>query len=122
MYGEWRRKRQGTYVTAETKIPEMPKKILSEPDDVTYHMKQAEIDEKIETLNTEFSELTKNFELKRRGLKEDQTGRGDISRQLKDQFAELSIWSGKRRVIMAAMEKVEREISDLDKQRGQLRR
>jgi tetrahydromethanopterin S-methyltransferase subunit G len=37
-------------------VPEKPKKILTEPDDFAYHMKVAQIDEKIEVLKAEISE------------------------------------------------------------------
>jgi hypothetical protein len=39
-------------VTKETIVPDKPKTILTEPDDVAYHMKIVEFDEKIEALNT----------------------------------------------------------------------
>jgi len=70
MFGEWRRYRARTYVTAETKIPEMPKKRASEPDDVPYHMKQVETDEQIDELNAEFKELIRDTELQRQELRQ----------------------------------------------------
>jgi uncharacterized small protein (DUF1192 family) len=45
------------HVTQVTIVPDRPKKILTEPDDVAYHMKVHELDEKIEVLNAEIKEL-----------------------------------------------------------------
>ena len=44
-------------MTIETVIPDMPKKILEEPDDAQYHLSVARIDEEIEQLNEKFEEL-----------------------------------------------------------------
>jgi hypothetical protein len=37
MYGDWRKQRNKIFVTPETEIPEMPKKVLEQPDDSSYH-------------------------------------------------------------------------------------
>ena len=37
-FGEWRFKRTEMYVTMDTIIPSMPKKLLEEPDDGKYHL------------------------------------------------------------------------------------
>ena len=42
---EWRRRRNNLFVTEETQVPPMPKKVLEEPDDAQYHMKVAALDE-----------------------------------------------------------------------------
>lgn len=59
MFGEWRRRKgfPQVHVTKETIVPDKPKKILTEPDDVAYHMKVAQIDEKIEVLKAEIKEI-----------------------------------------------------------------
>ena len=37
-FAEWRFKRNDLYVTMDTIIPSMPKKLLEEPDDAKYHL------------------------------------------------------------------------------------
>ena len=59
MFGEWRKNRISTYVTPETVIPEMPKVVLNEPDDVVYHMKQVQLNEQIEELRANINEQNK---------------------------------------------------------------
>jgi hypothetical protein len=49
------------FVTLETEIPPMPKKILEAPDESAYHKNQVEIDEKIDALNDKFRELSEKF-------------------------------------------------------------
>ena len=44
-FAAWRRRRNNTYVTVNTIIPDKPKKPLEEPDDAEYHLAVAEIDE-----------------------------------------------------------------------------
>jgi hypothetical protein len=41
MFGEWRRYKGNprVHVVSETIVPDKPKVILTEPDDVAYHMK-----------------------------------------------------------------------------------
>ena len=77
----------------------MPKKVLEQPDDTTYHKEQVAIDEKIETLNDQFvweyifnliqKELSDNFAENLKILKEDQSGKGGIQKELKAYFDEL---------------------------------
>lgn len=52
MIGEWRKYRTSIFVTPQTIVPDppSPKSLLQEPDDVAYHLKQVELDEKIEEL------------------------------------------------------------------------
>lgn len=59
MFGEWRRRSDfpKLHVTFETIVPDKPKSMLSEPDDVAYHMKTVEIDDKIEVINKEIKEI-----------------------------------------------------------------
>lgn len=61
MYGEWRRPRPKIFVTPETEIPPMLKKILEFPDEATYHKTQVEIDEKIDALNDKIRDLGEKF-------------------------------------------------------------
>ena len=58
-FGEWKRRSQypQIHVTPETIVPDKPKKLLSEPDDVAYHMKIVEMDEEIELLNKEIKDI-----------------------------------------------------------------
>ena len=56
-YGEWRRRRNNLFVTLETVVPDRPKKLLQEPDDAQYHLDVANIDEKIEGLQDELTDL-----------------------------------------------------------------
>ncbi len=49
-HGSWR-VRPRIYVTPETEIPPMPKKVLELPDDSDYHKQQVAVDEKVEALN-----------------------------------------------------------------------
>lgn len=58
MFGEFRRFRSRVYVTVDTVVPPMPKDILKEPDDISYHEKQQNIDEEIEKLNNIIKEQT----------------------------------------------------------------
>lgn len=37
MYGDWRKPRPRIFVTLETEVPEMPKKIIEVPDETSYH-------------------------------------------------------------------------------------
>jgi len=53
----WRRRRNNVFVTAETVVPAMPKKLLEEPDDAQYHLSVAVFDEQIEELQETFEEL-----------------------------------------------------------------
>jgi hypothetical protein len=48
MYGDWRKPRARIFVTPETEVQPMPKKILECPDEAAYHKSQVEIDEKID--------------------------------------------------------------------------
>ena len=60
--GYWRYpNREKVVITAETVIPEIPKKLLEQPDESTYHKAQAEIDEKIDAVNTKIKELGERF-------------------------------------------------------------
>ncbi len=49
--GFWRRpKKLRIKVTIETEIPSMPKPLLEQPEEATYHKAQADVDEKIDAL------------------------------------------------------------------------
>lgn len=48
-------------ITLDTQIPDLPKKLLEQPDETTYHKLQAEVDEKIDAINTKVKELGERF-------------------------------------------------------------
>lgn len=48
--GDWRRGSGKTYVTLETVIPEMPDKLLTPPDEASFHKKLLEIEDKIKSI------------------------------------------------------------------------
>ena len=52
----------------------MPNKILSEPDDVEFHMSQVKLDEQIEECNVKLIEMNKDFEITLTKLKDDPKG------------------------------------------------
>ena len=56
-FGEWRRRRNNLFVTVDTTVPPLPKKLLSEPDDTKYHTEVNKIDEEMERLQEEFKDL-----------------------------------------------------------------
>ena len=47
MYGNWKY-RERIFVTAETEIPTVPKKLLEQPDEAAFHKGQMEVEEQIE--------------------------------------------------------------------------
>lgn len=71
MYGDWRKPRPRIFVTLETEIPEMPKKIIEVPDETAYHKGQIEIDEKIDALNDKIRDFSEKFSEKVANLKGD---------------------------------------------------
>lgn len=86
MYGEWRKRgiNPKVYVTKDTIVPDKPKKILTEPDDVVYHMKIAEIDEKIEVLNEEIREVQARLKQDRNDMIDGQQARNPIQKELNE--------------------------------------
>jgi lipid II:glycine glycyltransferase (peptidoglycan interpeptide bridge formation enzyme) len=74
----------------------MPTKILSEPDDVEFHMSQVKLDEQIEECNEKLTEMNKDFELTLTKLKDDPNGgriaRKNLSAELQSQFKEQAIY------------------------------
>lgn len=48
-------------ITLDTAIPDLPKKLLEQPDETAYHKLQAEVDEKIEAINLKVKELGERF-------------------------------------------------------------
>ena len=44
-YGEWRFNKPRVFVTTDTEVPDMPDKMIGEPDDVAYHMDQVKFDD-----------------------------------------------------------------------------
>lgn len=44
-FAEWRKRRNNLFVTIDTTVPAIPKKLLQEPDDAQYHLEVAAIDE-----------------------------------------------------------------------------
>lgn len=61
MYKEWKNKKS-IYVTPETIVPTRPKEILVQPDDVTYHKAQVELDEHIDKLAAQLKEQSSQFD------------------------------------------------------------
>ena len=49
-FGEWRRRRNNLFITVDTIVPEMPKKLHKEPEDTKYHIEVNKIDEEMESL------------------------------------------------------------------------
>jgi uncharacterized small protein (DUF1192 family) len=86
MYGEWRKRgiNPKVYVTKDTIVPDKPKNILTEPDDVVYHMKIAEIDEKIEGLNEEIREVQARLKQDRNDMIDGQQARNPIQKELNE--------------------------------------
>ena len=79
-FGEWRRY-QGNprvHVTQSTIVPDRPKHILTEPDDVAYHMKVAEIDEKIEGLNSDIKDIRAKLQQQKSDMIDGQQARNPI--------------------------------------------
>jgi|688.fasta_scaffold146734_3 chromosome segregation ATPase len=123
MFGEWRRRYEypRVHVTHETIVPDKPKSMLSEPDDVAYHLKTAEIDEKIEVLNKEIKEIDSKLKQESSDMIDGQQARNPIQKELKSHFEELKIYTEKKRLIYANIEKLESQSTDLSKQRDKLR-
>ena len=48
--GDWRKGSGKTFVTLETKIPPMPEKLLTTPDEAVFHKKLLEIEVKIKSI------------------------------------------------------------------------
>jgi hypothetical protein len=48
-------------ITLETVIPEIPKKLLEQPDESAYHKAQSEIDEKIDAITAKIKDLGERF-------------------------------------------------------------
>lgn len=59
-YGNWKRGTGKTYVTLETVIPEIPKKIGA-PDEAAFHKTLAEVDQKIKNLTGEMTDQKAKF-------------------------------------------------------------
>lgn len=95
----------------------MPDKILVEPDDVSYHMRQLELDEKTDKLQLELAEKNKEFKLKLNELADDQTGKGGISKQLRGHFDEKNVYMDQKRKVLEAIEQINKEINSLEKDR-----
>lgn len=62
-YGDWKKGSGKTFVTLETEIPEPPKKQLEKPEEVNFHSKIADIDEKIKVIDASLKEKEENFKL-----------------------------------------------------------
>lgn len=84
------------HVTSATIVPDKPKNLLSEPDDVSYHMKVQEIDEKVETLNTEIKEVRSTLGQERSDMSDGQQARNPIRKEVNEQLAELRTFTDKR--------------------------
>lgn len=67
----------------------MPKDIIESPDEAEYHKNQVEIDEKIDSLNDKIRSLSERFNEKLTELREGQSGRGELSKDLRDLYDEL---------------------------------
>lgn len=87
-------------------MPDKPKSILSEPDDVGYHMKIVEIDEKIESLNKEIKEIDSKSKQESSDMIDGQQARNPIQKEIKAHFDELKIYTEKKRAIFANIEKL----------------
>ena len=86
MFAEWRKRAAvpRIHVTKATIVPEKPKNILKEPDDVAYHMKVAEIDEKVDTLNAEIKEISANLNQGISDMIDGQQARNPITKELNE--------------------------------------
>ena len=102
-------------------MPDKPKSILSEPDDVGYHMKIVEIDEKIESLNKEIKEIDSKSKQESSDMIDGQQARNPIQKEIKAHFDELKIYTEKKRAIFANIEKLNIQYKDLGKARDKLR-
>lgn len=67
----------------------MPKDIIESPDEAEYHKNQVEIDEKIDSLNDKIRSLSERFNEKLTELREGQSGRGELSKELRNLYDEL---------------------------------
>lgn len=102
-------------------MPDKPKSILSEPDDVGYHMKIVEIDEKIESLNKEIKEIDSKSKQESSDMIDGQQARNPIQKEIKAHFDELKIYTEKKRAIFANIENLNNQYKDLGKARDKLR-
>ena len=71
-FAEWRKRRNNVFVTIDTIVPPMPKKLLQEPDDSQYHLEVAGIDEQIDKLTEQFNDLVAEQHEARTSMKEGQ--------------------------------------------------
>ena len=110
------------YVTIDTIVPDKPRKVLQEPDDVAYHMKVVEIDEQIEKLNLEIKEIDAHVKKQSSDMIDGQQARNPIRSELSGHFAELKTYTDKKRVIFANIEKLANQLKDLDRERDRLRK
>lgn len=109
MFGEWRKRSEipRIHVTKDTIVPDKPKTILTEPDDVAYHMKVVEFDEKIEALNTQIKEISALLQQQKSDMIDGQQARNPIQKELRAQFDELKIYTDKKNKILAKIESLD---------------
>lgn len=84
-------------------------------------MKTVEIDEKIEAINNEIKGTDSKLKQESSDMIDGQQARNPIQKELQAHFAELKIYTDKKRAIFANIEKYGNQIKDLSKQRDKLR-
>ena len=67
----------------------MPKNLVPLPDETAYHKAQVEFEEKIDSLNDKIRELGERFNEKVQLLKADQSGKGVMTKELRQLFNDL---------------------------------
>ena len=117
-FGEWRFKRTEMYVTMDTIIPSMPKKLLEEPDDGKYHLQVAAIDDQIDQLNDEFRDMKAQRWEKRSAMVDGQQARNPVKDQLTELFRELRVYTDQKKEIHAKMEAINHKIQDQERNRA----
>lgn len=125
--GYWRYpKREKIVITLETQIPDLPKKLLEQPDESAYHKLQAEVDEKIEAINAKVKDLGERFTERLQQLKAASRPNKDgseeaglaltpsASKELKTLFEEVKEKDTERKIIYNQIELLNNEISDAE--------
>lgn len=129
--GYWRYpRREKVIITLETQIPEMPKKILEQPDEAAYHKLQAEVDEKIEAINAKVKELGERFterlsQLKTASRPSKESGEEagtaltpSASKELKTLFDQVKEKDAERKAIYSQVEVLNSEIADAENKKA----
>lgn len=118
-------------ITLETQIPDLPKKLLEQPDEATYHKLQAEVDEKVEAINLKVKDLGERFTERLQQLKAASRANKDAgseegglaltpsaSKELKSLFEQVKEKDTERKIIYSQIELLNSEISDAENKKA----